>query len=215
MTSAGAAGALRADAARNRALVLDAAERLFAMRGLDVCMQQIADEAGVGIGTVFRRFVTKEDLVVAILHARMQDLLALVEHAVERSATEPWDAFADGFLGTTELHARHRGLMQSLTSIQVAQPVLDDVRAQLAAALRILVQRAIDAGELRDDVVAEDIPLLQCAISRTSCMPIAAAEPEAWRRACALLLDGMRADAARTPLAPQLPTFEQVRGCSS
>lgn len=204
--------ALRADAARNREFVLDAAERLFAARGVDVGMQEIADEAGVGIGTVFRRFPTKDDLVIAVLLARMEDIATLAARAVERSVDDPWTAFAGYFVGTTELHARHRGLMQAIGSIQATHPALDDVRDRLVGDLRVLVARAIDHGALRPDLVAEDIPVIQCAISRTSCMPIAAAEPEAWRRACSLLLDGMRASAATSPLAPTLPTFEQVLG---
>ncbi len=210
----GALGAtmLRADAARNRTLVLAAAERLFAARGVDVSMQEVADEAGVGVGTVFRRFPTKDDLVVAVLREGIERIAALVADAVERAADEPWQAFADCFQQVTELHARHRGLMESIGSLHAVHHELDDVRMRLLADLRELVARAQAGGELRDDVVAEDIPVLQCAISRASCMPIAAAEPEAWRRACALLLDGMRSSAARTRLEPGLPSFEQVLG---
>ncbi len=203
---------LRADATRNRARVLASAEKLFAERGIDVSMREIADEAGVGVGTIFRRFATKSDLVVAVLFARMEDIAALAECAVERSVDEPWNAFADYFVGATELHTRHRGLMESIGSAHSVCSSLAEVRDRLVRDLRLLVTRAIDAGELRADVVAEDIPAIQCAISRTSCMPVAAAEPEAWRRSCALLLDGMRASSARTPLAPVLPTFEQVVG---
>ncbi len=203
---------LRADAARNRARVLAAAERLLAEHGVDVSMQEIADEAGVGVGTVFRRFPTKDDLVVAVLLARMEDIAALAARAGDRSVDDAWAAFADFFVGATELHTRHRGLMETIGSSHAVCSSLADVTARLVGDLRLLVARAIEAGELRPDVVAEDIPVMQCAISRTSCMPIAAAEPEAWRRSCALLLDGMRASSARTSLTPLLPTFEQVLG---
>ncbi len=203
---------LRADAARNRELVLAAAERLLAARGVDVSMQEIAAEAGVGVGTVFRRFPTKDDLVVAVLLERMEDVATLAASAVEDSVDDPWAAFATFFVGTTELHARHRGLMESIGSTHGACAALAEVRGRLVQHLRLLVDRAIASGDLRPDVVAEDIPVLQCAISRTSCMPVAASEPEAWRRACALLLDGMRAGAASATLEPTLPTFEQLAG---
>lgn len=201
---------LRADAARNRALVLAAAERLFATRGLDVSMQDVAEAAGVGVGTVFRRFATKDELVAAVIDARLAELISLGEAAITRSAEEPWPAFRDYVVAAIEVHVRDRGLMDAIGSEQAMQPAHDRATAQLVTVLRELVARAVAAGELRPDVTAEDVTVLQCALGRASCMLVSALEPEAWRRSCALLLDGMRAGAARTPLTPAMPAYEDV-----
>jgi hypothetical protein len=93
---------------------------------------------------------------------------------------------------------------------QVPLVVLCAGRRQPVALLRQLVDNAHAAGELRADVVAEDLPGMQCAISRASCTPIGTSVPDAWRRACSIFLDGRRAGAASAPLAPTLPTYEQV-----
>jgi AcrR family transcriptional regulator len=202
--------ALRADAAHNRALVLDAARRLFASRGLDVSMQEIANEAGVGIGTVFRRFPTKDALIATMLEEGIGQQLELVRSAVERSGDEPWEAFVDYVMRSTELLVAHRGLMEAIGSARVANPMHCDVRCELMDHLRLLVERAQRAGVLRADIVAEDIPAMQCAISRTSRMPMATLVPESWRRCCSVYLDGLRADGACTPLQPSLLPHEQV-----
>jgi AcrR family transcriptional regulator len=201
---------LRADAARNRELVLTAAARLLRERGLDVTMQQVADEAGVGVGTVFRRFAGKDELVAAVVEERMGELLALGREAATASVEDPWGAFEAFFLGAAQMHVRHRGFMEAVGGEHVAHPRHDKLRVELMMHLRAIVQAAHDAGVLRADVVAEDIPELAWLVSRTSCMPVSEIEQDAWRRPFAIVLDGLRASAATTPLTPDMPSYEQI-----
>src|SRR3954470_23443250 len=98
---------LRADAARNRALILDAARAAFAEGGLDVGVEEIARRAGVGKGTLYRRFPTKETLVRAIFDEILAEFSAVCRKAVERP--DAWEAFA-GFLGAAaRMQASNQG----------------------------------------------------------------------------------------------------------
>ncbi|MCW2920758.1 MAG: transcriptional regulator, TetR family [Thermoleophilia bacterium] len=186
---------LRADAARNRARVLEAAVRLLGERGLEVTMQEIADAAGVGVGTVFRRFATKDDLVSAVVEDRVHEMLDLAREALDCSDASPFDAFASCFVAITELHVRHRGVMEALAGTDYCVPVSDAARGELRTCVGALIERAIDDGAMRRDVRVDDIPSLVCAISRlggSSGDARIEGSDDTWRRACTIFLDGLR-----------------------
>jgi AcrR family transcriptional regulator len=204
---------LRADAARNRTLVLEAASELLRERGLDVTMQEIADAAGVGVGTVCRRFATKQELVAALVQERMEMLLEIVRSGVDELENDPWGAFSRAFVDAVQLHVRDRGFMETVGCEHAGHQRHQELRHDLMVLLRVLVRRGIELGALREDVVAEDIPELACMVSRTSCSPMGELEPESWRRACTIVLDGLRAADTRDPhesLDPSLPSYEQL-----
>lgn len=186
---------LRADAARNRELVLEAAERLLRERGLDVTVQEIADEAGVGVGTVMRRFRGKDELVAALVEARMEALLTIVERAIEASEEEPWDAFAAAFTDAVELHVRDRAFMEAVEGSHVETSRQAELGVHVRELLAQLVGRGIEAGVVRDDLTVADVPQLACMVSRASCGSgsDACTSEDGWRRTCAIVLDGMRA----------------------
>src|SRR3954462_5797910 len=100
---------LRADAARNRALILDAARAAFAEGGLDVGVEEIARRAGVGMGTLYRRFPTKESLIHAIFDQRIEDLQPVMDRAL--AGDDAWQGFVDVLLATVAQHAEDRGFL--------------------------------------------------------------------------------------------------------
>ncbi len=192
---------LRADAERNRAKVLTAARQVLAARGLDACTtDDIARAAGVGVGTVYRRFPTKESLVAAALDELAGEVLSDVCAAAR--AEDPWQALRDALEALAAgLHA-NRAFIEAVFEGIVEQQPLEAFRLELRAALRPVVARAHAAGVLRRDIVIEDIPLLVVAAAKlTPKRP--GVDPQIWRRYLGVLLDGLRPDGASPlPLGP-------------
>jgi len=196
---------LRADAERNRGRLLDAARELFAERGLDVSMDEIADHAGVGVGTAYRRFGSRDELIGALFEARMEDYVALAEDAL----VEP-DAWA-GFTGFLErslaMQAADRGLKDLLFSHGHALERVERVRTRILPMVERLVARAHEAGALRQDVSGRDLPLVSLMVSSVADFA-SDCDSELWRRYLTIVLDGLRAaGGAPTPL-PRPPLLE-------
>jgi AcrR family transcriptional regulator len=147
---------LRADAVRNRQRVLDAARAAFAEAGPGVPLDEIAARAGVGPGTVYRHFPSKESLFAAVAEARVRDVVA---EAHER-ATHPDPAAAfDSFLDRLAAEAvAKRDLPEVLSGI--GSPEVLAAAADLRAALAVLLTRAQDAGAVRTDVTAAEVAAL-------------------------------------------------------
>jgi AcrR family transcriptional regulator len=144
------ASTLRADAQRNLDRLLEAAGECFAERGIDCSVDEIARRAGVGHGTVFRRFPTKEALLLAVVARRVEALTVVAEEAADAPDVEA--AFAGFVRYAAESYARDRGLVQGLDRC-AGRPEL----AALVAAVDRLARRAHDAGVLRRDLGAEDV----------------------------------------------------------
>jgi AcrR family transcriptional regulator len=178
---------LRADAQRNLERVLDAAAELFAERGCDVSVDEIARHAGVGHATVFRRFPTKDALISAVVSKQIRELTAFVEAALaEEDAGEAFRAFV---WHAGEMHARDRGLHEGFNRC-VAVADVAEAKAELNALIDQLIERAQQAGALRRDVSAEDVSTLVSTAIRGA---YGSAEPELWRRYVAVVLDGLAA----------------------
>ncbi|WP_211588669.1 TetR/AcrR family transcriptional regulator [Allorhizocola rhizosphaerae] len=195
---------VRADAARNRELILDAARNIFAARGLDAPLEEIASEAGVGIATLYRRFATREDLLAAVATRQIE----LFERALAKglSDPDPWEGFSGFIRAIAEIQARLPGLAQMLM-IPCHGPE-DERAAAIFQGYLELVARAKKAGALRDDYVPEDLPMLLMAnagllreTSRTA--------PKAWKRLVEYLLQAFRCR-EQQPL-PSPPTPTQIR----
>ena len=150
---------LRADAQRNRDRVLDAACECFAERGLDVSCDEIARRAGVGHGTVFRGFPTKDALLSAVVLRRVADLTVLAVEALDEP--DPGEAFARFFRRAAGTYARDRALVEGLGAY-VETP---EMTAFMAAFGR-LVEHAQSAGVLRGDLAPADVLALVPAASR-------------------------------------------------
>ncbi|WP_236789583.1 TetR/AcrR family transcriptional regulator [Amycolatopsis sp. GM8] len=193
--------ALRADAARNRELLLAAAEEEFADRGLDASVADIARRAGVGKGTVFRHFATKDDLIVAIV----REHVGVLDDAGQRllEADDPGAALLE-FLTEAAGRREQRDLSFLLNAVD-AGPEVIALREQLNRTITSLVDRAREAGAVRADVTGADVVLLMCAPSHVvSYLPDP--PPDLWRRYLALIFDGLRPEGAH-PLGPPAPEF--------
>jgi AcrR family transcriptional regulator len=189
---------LRADAARNRSQLLEVARALFAERGLDVPLDEIARRAGVGNATLYRRFPTRCHLVAAVFTDALREIVSAAERALAEQE-DAWDAFAGHLIFLCETQAANRGIADLLTSAVSGSPELERLRGLAFDSLAVLIDRAKASGDLRADFRHEDVVLILMAnaglIDRT------APAPEASRRHLGYVLDGLRAP-ARSPAAP-------------
>jgi AcrR family transcriptional regulator len=152
---------LRADAERNRQLLLQAAREVFADQGLDASSKEIARRGGVGIATLYRRFPTRQDLLVATFGPK----LAAYTEAIDRALKDPdpWRGFCDYLTAITGMQQGDRGFRDILTQ---AFPNARELRAQrdrVYHGVAELIERAKATGRLREDFVPEDVPLLLMA----------------------------------------------------
>jgi AcrR family transcriptional regulator len=178
---------LRADAQRNLERVLDAAAELFAERGCDVSVDEIARRAGVGHATVFRRFPSKDALISAVVSKQIGELAAFVENALtEEDAGEAFRSFV-WYAG--EMHAHDRGLHEGFSRCGGVSDVAE-AKAELTIRIDQLIQRAQAAGAVRKDVSADDVSALVGTAIRSA---YGSSEPELWRRYVAVVLDGLAA----------------------
>ncbi|MBW4717974.1 TetR/AcrR family transcriptional regulator [Saccharothrix obliqua] len=187
---------LRADAARNRANLLAAATEVFAARGLDAPLEQIARRAGVSIGTLYAHFPSREAFVDAIFPER----LAVLDRIAERSLADPdpWSGFVGFLEGLFALQSEDHGLNDAVARrLPNAREVAEVCHRGGLHAERI-VARAKASGQLRADFELGDLATLTWAMSQVIRESMDTA-PNAWRRCLAFLTDGLRAEAARTP----------------
>jgi AcrR family transcriptional regulator len=197
--------ALRADAERNRTLILDAAAAIFAERGLEAGVAEIAQRAGVGTATLFRRFPTKQDLVIAVVEARIAEMGETLDAAL--ADPDPWAGLVAALESITVLQTRDRGLFEAIGGSVSADEHLHARHVALLETIAAIADRAKAASVLREDVTATDLPLLAAAAAGT-CQASGGA-PDLWRRYLAITLDGLRPEAAHPlPVPPQ--TLEEI-----
>jgi AcrR family transcriptional regulator len=189
---------LRADAERNRARLLEAASELFARKGLSVGLDEIARHAGVGVGTAYRRFPDKEELIDALFEQRLLALVAVADEALEHP--DPWGGFVHFMEGAVDLHSRDQGFKE----LVFGTPRVARARAEMWPRVDALVRRAQDAGVLRTDVAATDIPLLQFALAALAPFQPPAGVELAPRH-LRIVLDGLRTQPEPLPGAPLTP----------
>lgn len=204
----GAVLALRCDAQRNREALLEAAAEAFAEGGVDVSAGEIARRAGVAKGTLFRHFPAKRDLLAAVLAHRMRVLQELVA-AVSHERPPGLGAVAELMSRGAEMLAADRSFFDAAMRDAAGESQLLGVKLELMAALDALVEGAQACGEVREDVTGIDLAMLMMAATNT-CAPAQERDPELWRRYLALMIDGLRPQAA-TPLpAPALSAVQLV-----
>jgi AcrR family transcriptional regulator len=198
---------LRADARRNRQRLIEAAQRLFRERGLDVGVAEIAEAAGVGRGTLFRNFASKEDLIEAIVAERMYEVAACGKDLLE--ADDPGDALFD-FLG--QMVGRQqldRALFEALDESWLSKEVIRSAHAAVFGVLDQLLARAQEAGAVRADVGAIDLLMM----FKGACHAATAyghLEPAAIERQLDLMRAGVRPVAGGPPLRGHCPSLEDL-----
>ena len=187
---------LRADARRNREKVLVAARAVFSEHGRDAQIDDVARRAGVGVGTVYRHFPTKEALIEALMVAAFEAIAAEAEAALE--VEDPWEAFASVLWTGAEIMSADRALSEVFASIPGAMESAMPTVQGLTDSMTKVIARAQDAGVLRSDLVVDDIPMVMCGIGSATKKDHRC--EQAWRRHLSIVLDGLRATAATRPL---------------
>lgn len=200
--SDGASAAPRADARENRRRLLSAARAAVAERGLDVSALDIAQAAGVGVGTLYRRFGTKEALLDDVVLALYDDVLDTADEC--RANPDAWDALTSFVFELAKAHRDSRGLAEVTAACD--RPASPEIRTRIEAlqqAVRQMTDAAHATGDLRPDVTWQEVILsTRAALDTDHCLGVDAGA-DGWRRVIALLLDGMR-----TPNRPPAPPAE-------
>jgi AcrR family transcriptional regulator len=199
---------LRKDAERNRQRILDGARELFAQDGLGITLNDIAHYAGVGVGTVYRRFPDKAQLIEELFEQQLSELVGLMEEALEDP--DPWRGLTGFLIRNLELQSRDRAFREIIIGTPDAAQRVQQIRARMFPLGAQLVQRAKDSGALRADFQPSDLPMLFLML--TAVLDAARdVEPELWRRYLELVIRGLRADPTPPdPLATPALDQQQV-----
>ena len=190
---------LRRDAEQNRQRILCAASDVFTTRGLQATLDDVARQAGVGVGTVYRRFPDKESLVDALFEDKLQALVTLAERALE--APDSWTGLVTLMEQAATVLTGDRGLLEILMYATYGQDRVSRARARMQPVVTRVVERAQRDGKLRADFGPTDVPVIEFMLS-TATEYAGQAQPEIWRRYLTLIVDGMRPRRAETTPLP-------------
>jgi AcrR family transcriptional regulator len=176
---------------------------VFAERGLDASTAEVAQRAGVGEATLFRRFPHKQDLIDAILETRMSESNELVaELAADPDPARGLERF---FIDMLEHKVRHdRAFMEAMHDRCMTSPRFQPLRARWLELVGVLLRRAKEAGEVREDIQPQDLGFLLAATAATMQSPWPGVRPDLWKRYARVILDGLRPEGA-SPLRPGAP----------
>lgn len=182
------ARSLRADAVRNRECILTTARELFARRGISVTLNDLAHEAGVGVGTVYRHFPDKDAVILALVSQKFDTLFTLVQRAGEEP--DPREAVRGYLRGIFELRAQDSALDAAIARARMAAPGIEQRARELDSKVRNVLRRAHDARVVRPGLAETDIPvfitMLGSVIDATRDV-----HPGLWRRYAELLIDAV------------------------
>ncbi|MBS1890523.1 MAG: TetR/AcrR family transcriptional regulator [Actinobacteria bacterium] len=183
---------LRRDAAENRKRLLDAAREVFAEEGLEATMDEVAARAGLGVGTAYRRFANKDDLLEALFRERIGELEEIMDRADRFE--DPWQGILSYLRETVALTAGDRGLRELMLSPPEGLDFIDEARLRLGPRIDDLVARADRAGALRQGIGSSDLVMVVLMLAPLADYRPTGGDP-AWPRFFELLVAGLRADA--------------------
>jgi AcrR family transcriptional regulator len=196
----------RRDAQERRERILTAARIEFAARGVDASLEKIAREAGVAIGTLYRHFPTRLDLLLTAFEPRLQEFIAGANSALEMS--DPWEGFVHDLENLFRVQAGDRGFNDFLSRRFPGSADTERIHDQMCQQIEDVLTRAQEAGEVRPDITRADIVNLIWSNGRMIDATSTTA-PNAWRRHLYLMLDAYRAVRAHSLPEPPL-TEEQL-----
>lgn len=179
---------MRADAERNRQRILAAAAEMFTERGLEVSLDEVAKHAGVGVGTVYRRFADKDELVATLFISRVDEVAAAARQALE--IPDPWEGLVWFLHQFATKMADDVGLRQLMLFATYAEGHVSYARRTMFPLVHNLVQRAKAGGRARADLAPTDVPFIALMMSAVS-EYAQHTRPDIWRRYLTLLIDGI------------------------
>src|ERR687889_1948275 len=188
---------LGADAERNRARILAAAAEIYAERGLDVSLDDIAAHAGVGVGTVYRRFPEKDALIDALFEDKIDRAVALADDALE--IEDPWIGLTTFMRGMCRMQAEDRGFKDALLLRGRGRERVSGARERIAPRAMKLLARAQESGAVRADLGSFDVPMLNLCVGLIADRTRDVA-PDYWERILTILIDGISTNRATTPM---------------
>jgi AcrR family transcriptional regulator len=183
--------ALRRDAAINRERLLDAARELFAEQGLHVSLNDIAHHAGVGVGTAYRRFANKEEVIDALFEEGLQDIAAAAQEAL--AEPDSWSGLVQFLERSLHMQFGDRGLNEIMNDTALGRERVAEARDRIAPLIQALVDRAKDQRTVRPDLEQSDLIFIQAGVSAIMDRS-RTIEPDLYRRYLTLFLDGIRSD---------------------
>ena len=195
---------LRADAARNRELILETAAEVFAEQGLEAGYDEIARRAGIGVGTVYRRFPERSELIRALFESRIAEMVEIAEHAA--SLEDAWEGLLWFLERAIERQVADKGLKELMVRTVSEEAHKAIGRERLGPIIEDIIARAQAQGSLRADIAMTDVGTNLMVMSSMT----TAAQPDLWRRYLALLVEGLRARPGQSPLPLVAPAAEAM-----
>jgi AcrR family transcriptional regulator len=193
----------RKDAERNRRRILAAARETFRDRGVAATLNDVAHHAELGVGTVYRHFANKEELIDALFDDMVETIDGYLLEATEQP--DAWLGLTTALEKTCEVQAFDRGLREVMLGTGRGPERQRQMRERVEPRVYLLVARAQEQGTLRGDIVPADFPILQLMVGAVSDHT---GQPELWRRYLVIMIDGLRAGGA-SPL-PALPVSDDT-----
>ena len=199
---------MRSDARRNQSRIIEAASELFAERGLGVTLNDVAHHAGVGVGTVYRRYRDKAPLIEDVFERRIEQLVELAEKAADDP--DPWRGFVTFLEQNLELQSQDRAFRELLLGAPRRYDRVVRMRARIWPIMSGVIERARDSGQLRSDFVLQDGPML--AIMLGTVIDVSRdVRPDLWRRYFDLMIEALRAESvADAPLRVDALTAQEL-----
>jgi AcrR family transcriptional regulator len=194
----GAARPMRKDAARNRELLIEAAREVFAQRGLEASLDDIAHHAGLGVGTAYRHFANKRELASALIDTAVDAIVSLAEQSL--TYDNAWLGLESFLEGSLAVQAEDRGLREVLMGLHDPEQ-LEQIHERLSTMIGELLERGQRQGVVRQDAVASDVGFVMtmiCAVADVG----GDTAPDIWRRYLAMVLEGLKPAAGPLAMPP-------------